>query len=138
MGSSNKLASFSFIGFTLSAFLSCSRQVAEVDVASYMSDTVTAVYRNGVYSATGEYGGLPSHIIVRLTLTDAIISNVDVTPLATDPTSLDYQRRFAAEVPAVVNGKHISSVKVSRLAGSSGTPNGFNHALEQIKAKAKM
>jgi hypothetical protein len=31
---------------------------------------------------------------------------------------------------------HIDEVKVGRLAGSSGTPDGFNDAIEKIKEKA--
>ncbi|WP_221393587.1 hypothetical protein [Dyadobacter sp. NIV53] len=94
------------------------------------------VYVDGVYSARGEYGGLPSHITVTVTLTSAIVSNTQVQTHATDPTSLDLQRRFAAAVPEVVNGKHISQVRVGRLAGSSGTPVGFNDAIRQIKQQA--
>ena len=54
----------------------------------------------------------------------------------TNPTSLNLQRRFAAAVPGVVVGKPIGEVKVGRLAGSSGTPVGFNDALEKIKQQA--
>lgn len=36
----------------------------------------------------------------------------------------------------VVIGKSIDEVKVGRLAGSSGTPEGFNNAIEQIKEEA--
>jgi hypothetical protein len=69
-------------------------------------------------------------------LKDDIIKTVKVTPHATDPTSLDLQKRFADAVPAVVVGKPIDEVKVGRLAGSSGTPEGFNHAIQQIREKA--
>lgn len=96
----------------------------------------TRVFKDGEYTAVGEYGGLPSHITVKVALDDGIIMDVLVTPMATDPTSLDLQQKFAAAVPAVVEGKHISEVKVGRLAGSSGTPVGFNHAIDQIKDMA--
>jgi hypothetical protein len=39
-------------------------------------------------------------------------------------------------VPQVVVGKPIDEVRVSRLAGSSGTPDGFNEAIEKIKDQA--
>ncbi len=52
----------------------------------------------------------------------------NVTPHATAPTSLDFQRRFAA-LPEVVVGRRIAEVRVDRLARSSGTPHGFNDAL---------
>lgn len=93
-------------------------------------------YEDGSYEATGKYGSLPSSITVTLSLEDDVIENVKVTTHATNPTSLGLQQRFAAAVPAVVIGKRIDEVNVGRLAGSSGTPNGFNHAIEQIREKA--
>lgn len=62
-----------------------------------------------------------------LTLSDNIVTAVDVTPHATDPTSLDYQERFADAIDAVVVGKPITDL---------GTPDGFNDALEQIRTPA--
>jgi hypothetical protein len=131
-----KIIKLMLIGFSLSAFMACSSP--ESGISDLPNEIVTGdtVYVDGVYSARGIYGGLPSYITVTLTLTNAIISNTQVQPHATDPTSLDLQRRFAAAVPAEVNGKHISQVKVGRLAGSSGTPNGFNDAIRQIKQQA--
>ena len=70
---------------------------------------------------------------ISMSLVDGVITAVSVTPHATNPTSLDLQRRFAAAVPAVVVGKRIDEVKVRRLAGSSGTPDGFNDAIRRIK-----
>jgi uncharacterized protein with FMN-binding domain len=91
---------------------------------------------DGVYTATGEYGGQPSHITVKATLKDGIITAVTVTPHAYVPRSLELQRAFAAAVPKVVVGKRIDQVKVGKLAGSSGTPKGFNDAIRQIREQA--
>ncbi|EYF08218.1 Hypothetical protein CAP_5979 [Chondromyces apiculatus DSM 436] len=74
---------------------------------------------------------------MEVTLENAVLTAVTVTPHATDPTSLDYQRRFADAVPSVVVGKRIDEVNVGRLAGSSGTPIGFNDALRQIREEAR-
>jgi uncharacterized protein with FMN-binding domain len=93
-------------------------------------------YRDGDYEAKGWYGGLPSNIDVAITLRAGRISDVQVTANAADPTSLGYQERFADAVPDVVVGKPIDEVRVSRLAGSSGTPDGFNDAIEKIKDQA--
>jgi uncharacterized protein with FMN-binding domain len=93
-------------------------------------------YRDGDYKAKGWYGGLPSNIDLAITLRDDRITDVQVTANATDPTSLDYQERFADAVPDVVAGKRLDEVRVSRLAGSSGTPDGFNQAIERIKDQA--
>jgi uncharacterized protein with FMN-binding domain len=102
------------------------------------SDAITeSRYADGVYTATGQYGGAPSFITATVTLKDGIITDVVVTTHATVPTSLDFQRRFAAAVPAVVVGKPIDQLRVGKLAGSSGTPEGFNAALQQIRDKAR-
>jgi uncharacterized protein with FMN-binding domain len=96
-----------------------------------------ASYTDGEYTATGQYGGQPSSITVTATLSNNVITAVEVTPHATDPTSLDYQERFADAVPAEVVGRPIDEVRVGRLAGSSGTPNGFNAALQQIREQSR-
>jgi hypothetical protein len=82
------------------------------------------------------YGSLPSSIGVSVTLVDDVISAVTVTPRATDPTSLDKQTRFARAIPALVVGRNIDEVNLSKVAGSSGTPDGFNAAIQRIKAEA--
>jgi len=61
-------------------------------------------YADGTYTANGQYGSLPSSIGVSVTLVEGVITAVTVTPHATDPTSLDYQTRFAQAVPALVVG----------------------------------
>ncbi|WP_218005324.1 hypothetical protein [Hydrogenophaga palleronii] len=96
-----------------------------------------ASYRNGTYTAEGLYGGLPSRLTVTLTLAADRIQAVSVRTHATDPTSLDYQRRFAEAVPALVKGRPIADVQISKLAGSSVTPDGFNEALARIREQAR-
>ena len=93
-------------------------------------------YADGRYTATGEYGSLPSSIGVSVTLDDEVVTAIEVTPNATDPTSRDYQERFAEAVPERVVGRPIDEVRVGRLAGSSGTPDGFNAAIEKIRDRA--
>ncbi|MCY1261899.1 hypothetical protein D9M68_106940 [compost metagenome] len=93
-------------------------------------------YKNGRYMATGRYGTQNSSITVTVTLAQGIITSTEVTPHATVPRSLELQQRFAAAVPAVVVGKPIDEVNVGRLAGSSGTPRGFNDAIQQIRKQA--
>jgi uncharacterized protein with FMN-binding domain len=93
-------------------------------------------YADSVYTATGQYGNQPSFITVKATLSDGIITAVEVTPHATVLRSLELQRRFAEAVPQVVVGRPIDQIKVGKLAGSSNTPNGFNAAIQRIKAQA--
>jgi uncharacterized protein with FMN-binding domain len=94
-------------------------------------------YADGEYEATGPYGSQQSSIGVKLTLDGGVVTAVQVTPNATDPTSLDYQKRFAEAVPAVVVGRPIDEINVQKLAGSSGTPVGFNAAVDKIKEAAR-
>ncbi|MFE7566802.1 hypothetical protein ACFU76_07540 [Streptomyces sp. NPDC057539] len=93
-------------------------------------------YDDGEYTVDGEYGTRGSSIGVSLTLEDDKITAVGITPHATDDTSLEFQRRFADAVPALVVGRDIDDVRLDRVAGNSGTPQGFNDALEKIKAEA--
>jgi uncharacterized protein with FMN-binding domain len=93
-------------------------------------------YADGSYRATGEYGSLPSSIGVSVTLDDGLVTAIEVTPNATDPTSRDYQERFAEAVSERVVGRPIDEVRVGRLAGSSGTPDGFNAAMRRIEEQA--
>jgi uncharacterized protein with FMN-binding domain len=124
----------------------CATTDAEVTTPPSASNTSVAApgspssrrsnYADGTYNATGRYGSLPSSIGVTVALVDEVITGVTVTPHATDPTSLDYQTRFAQAVPALVVGRNIDEVNLSKVAGSSGTPDGFNAAIQQIKAQA--
>ena len=121
----------------LAALVGCAvPEDAQPSGTATRSSSPSVGYADGDYTALGEYGGLPSHITVSLTLSDNIVTAVDVTPHATDPTSLDYQERFADAIDAVVVGKPIADLEISKIAGSSGTPDGFNDALEQIRTQA--
>lgn len=93
-------------------------------------------YADGTYTATGEYGGQPSHITVTVTVEDDIVRSVEVEPHATVPRSLELQRAFAEAVPGVVVGRPLAEIEVGRLAGSSSTPDGFNDAIRQIRDEA--
>jgi uncharacterized protein with FMN-binding domain len=93
-------------------------------------------YSDGVYTATGQYGGQPSFITVTVTLTNGIVSTVVVEPYAYVPRSLELQKDFAAAVPKAVVGKRLDEIRVGKLAGSSGTSQGFSDAIDKIKRQA--
>ncbi|MBD6618775.1 hypothetical protein FNW02_23845 [Komarekiella sp. 'clone 1'] len=143
----NKRMKVAIAGVAVSLLIGCSTTGTEVvrpvstpnaDVnRSRSASSENSAYTDGVYTATGQYGSLPSSITVTATLVNNVVTAVEVTPRATDPTSLDYQRRFAAAVPSIVVGKRIDEVNVGRLAGSSGTPNGFNAALQRIEEQSQ-
>ncbi|MCT9137618.1 hypothetical protein [Streptomyces violarus] len=100
------------------------------------STTSGGRYEDGEYTVDGEYGTRGSSVGVSVTLEDDEITTVDVTPHATDETSLGLQRRFSEAVPGLVVGRDIDDVRLDRVAGNSHTPDGFTDALEKIKSEA--
>jgi uncharacterized protein with FMN-binding domain len=95
-------------------------------------------YADGDYEAEGSYinPGGESSVKVELTISDGTISDVDVTPQATDGTSKQFQTKFAGGVANEVVGKSLDDLDVQKVAGSSLTSEGFNDAIESIKAEA--
>jgi uncharacterized protein with FMN-binding domain len=106
------------------------------DPAAPAAPAADSEFRDGEYSATGWYGGLPSHHDVTLTIENDLIVDVEINTPAEDETSLGYQQRFVAALPDAVVGRDISDLTVDRLAGSSGCSEGFMDALAQIKEQA--
>lgn len=103
------------------------------------ADTRKQAYKNGSYTATGSYmsPGGQEQITVSLTLAKDIITDVSVTPGAYDHTSARYQDKFISGYKQYVVGKNIADVSLTIVSGASLTPEGFNDALNQIKAQAQ-
>lgn len=102
------------------------------------SADTSASYADGTYTATGSYtspAGQES-VEVELTLADDVVTDVTVTPEATDPQAKNFQSKFAGGIADEVVGKDIDTLNVSRVAGSSLTSGGFNQALASIKSEA--
>ncbi|MES2023523.1 MAG: hypothetical protein V4439_02465 [Patescibacteria group bacterium] len=96
-------------------------------------------YKDGTYSATGSYmspGGY-DQLGVSLTLKDGIITDVSVTNMAGDEKSKKIQDMFIANYKQYVVGRNISDLNLTKVSGSSLTPQGFNDAIEQIKTQAQ-
>lgn len=98
-----------------------------------------ADYKNGTYTATGSYNTPESTetIKVTVTLNSGTVSDVSVQQEPNNPQSGEYQAQFRSGYKALVAGKDIDSVSLSRVSGSSLTSIGFNDAIEQIKDQAK-
>lgn len=94
--------------------------------------------KDGKYSEIGHYESPAGNasITVAVTLVSGVITKVKVTPHSTDPTAKIYQGQFAGGIAAVVVGKKIGSINVSRVSGSSLTSAGFNQAIHKIKTDA--
>lgn len=100
----------------------------------------SATLKDGTYTATGSYmspGGL-DHLGVTVTLKSDIVTDVSVTPKPGDGTSARYQAIFAANYKQYVVGKDITTLKLDKVSGSSLTGKGFNDAVAQIEAQAKV
>lgn len=150
------LITIAIIGAGLYLFRKNSKPALEVQVAetNMKAETPTSMptqpqvtnemvktsYKNGSYSVTGDYvsPGGPEEIGVTLTLTDGVISAVSVEPKATRPKSQNFQKQFADNYKPLVIGKNIDEVNLTKVAGSSLTPKGFDDALEKIKTQAKV
>ena len=99
----------------------------------------TAMFKDGTYSAEGDYVTHvgPKHIKVTITLKDDLITAADVVNEADDAMSVHYQDSFINGYKPLVVGKDISKVHLTKVALSSLTPNGFNSALQLIEQQAK-
>jgi uncharacterized protein with FMN-binding domain len=97
-----------------------------------------ASYKDGTYTADGSYqapSGTES-ITVELSLQDDKITDITVTPHATDPTAKQHQGEFVGGIADQVVGKDIDTLNVTRVSGSSLTSGGFKIAIEAIKEQA--
>lgn len=97
-----------------------------------------ASYADGTYTADGSYqapSGTES-ITVELTLADDKITDITVTPHATDPTAKGHQAEFVGGIADQTVGKDIDTLNVTRVSGSSLTSGGFKIAIEAIKEQA--
>jgi uncharacterized protein with FMN-binding domain len=111
---------------------------AGTDAGVDSSADTTAEYADGDYTAQGNYVSPagPSKVTVEITLAGDVVTAVTVTPLATEGNSIGFQTLFAEGIAAVVEGRDIDTLDVSRVGGSSLTSGGFNDAIEKIKAEA--
>lgn len=93
---------------------------------------------DGTYDAEGSYstpGGQES-IAVELTVADGVVTDVTVTPEATGGNAARFQGEFASGIADEVVGQELAGLSVDKVSGSSLTGDGFNAALDQIRADA--
>ena len=97
-----------------------------------------ATYTDGTYTADGQYQTPETveEISVTLTLSDGVVTDVEVTGDPQAPETERYQGQFIEGIADEVEGKSIDDLNVSRVAGSSLTSGGFNEAVESIKEQA--
>lgn len=99
----------------------------------------SATFKDGTYTATGSYqtpGGQES-IDLTVTLSGNTITDAKVVQNASGGEAAEYQSKFASGYKSLVVGKKITDVSLTRVAGSSLTPVGFNNAISDIENQAK-
>ena len=113
---------------------------SSASASSSSDDTTTssATYKDGTYTAEGSYQTPESveSISVTVTLKDDVVTAVSVSGNPSRTESQQYQSQFIGGISDAVVGKDISTLSVSKVAGSSLTSTGFNEAIDEIKSEA--
>jgi uncharacterized protein with FMN-binding domain len=101
-------------------------------------EAATSSYKNGTYSATGNYQSPAGQeeIVVTITLKDGTIADSEFESKAVNTTSKKMQGLFATGYKTMVVGKALDEVTLDVVNGSSLTPKGFEDALQKIKTEA--
>jgi len=110
---------------------------ADDDTSGTAGDS-SGTYADGTYTAEGSYstpGGQES-ISVEVTVADDAVTAVTVTPEASGGNAERFQGEFASGIADVVVGQELAGLSVDKVSGSSLTGDGFNAALDQIRADA--
>lgn len=109
------------------------------DTTPTNTPVATGVYKDGTYSATGNYvsPGGQEQVQVQVTLANNIITDVSFQADSVSPISQNFQKVFGENYKPLVIGKNINELKLSKVSGSSLTPKGFNDAIEKIKLEAR-
>jgi uncharacterized protein with FMN-binding domain len=96
-------------------------------------------YTDGTYTAEGSYStpGGEESIQVEVTVADDVVTDVTVTPQASGGNAARFQDEFASGIADEVVGAELADLSVDKVSGSSLTGDGFNAALDAIRADAE-
>ena len=102
--------------------------------------SATETYKDGTYEAMGSYGSPAGdeQIDITLAVANGVITSATAVPQATNPKSVMMQKAFTDNFAPLVIGKKLSEISLDKVSRSSLTPKGFNDAVAQIQAKAKI
>jgi hypothetical protein len=119
---------------------SCSTDSAagETGGSAASSGTTSSADATGTWTETGAYqtpGGQES-VTVTLTARSGSVTAVKVTGSGSTPNSQQYQSAFESGISAAVVGKSLATLEVGAVSGSSLTGNGFDAAVQKIRADA--
>ncbi len=101
-------------------------------------ETTTGAYKDGTYTAVGNYTspGGQEEVDVTLTIANGVVTDSEFVSKATRPISKERQADFGAHYKDQVVGKSLDEIELGKVSGSSLTPKGFNDAVSKIKAEA--
>jgi uncharacterized protein with FMN-binding domain len=96
-------------------------------------------YTDGTYTDEGSYStpGGEESIQVEVTVADDVVTDVTVTPQASGGNAARFQDEFASGIADEVVGAELAGLSVDKVSGSSLTGDGFNAALDAIRADAE-
>ena len=130
------LAAAALAAAAIGTLVSCSSDSAAGDDDSAGSGATSTA--TGTWTQSGDYqtpGGTETETVT-LSAKDGVVTAVSVTGSGNSPNAVQYEKAFASGVSAAVVGKPLATLKVGAISGSSLTPNGFNAAVEKIRADA--
>ncbi len=112
--------------------------VPEQTTDTPVANTPTSPYKDGTYSTAVTYisPGGDEPIDVSLTLKDGVITDASFAGTASNPTSMNYQEKFAKGFKAKVVGAPLADLKLTVVNGASLTTKGFMDAVDAIKQDA--
>jgi uncharacterized protein with FMN-binding domain len=123
----------------IGSLASCSSEVASGETESASSSGASASSSaSGTWTETGDYqtpGGQES-VTVTLTAKNGEVTAVKVTGSGSTPNAQQYQAAFISGISGQVVGKPLATLEVGAVSGSSLTGNGFDAAVEKIRADA--
>jgi len=108
--------------------------------SSVGSPTATSsAYKDGTYSATGNYTSPAGQETVDVTvrIANGIVTDAQFTGHGQNPVSQMRQQAFKEGFQAQVVGKPIDQISLGVVNGSSLAPKGFIDALNKIKVEAQ-
>ena len=108
-------------------------------ITNPVTNTNERKYKDGTYSATGNYisPAFREELGITLTIESDTVVAATFEGKASNSTSIKYQKNFKNGFDQYVIGKNIDSMKLQVVNGSSLTPKGFIDALKKIKKEAQ-
>jgi hypothetical protein len=121
-----------------SSALASSNTTSSVKAAPAQSIPANAMFKDGSYTAVGSYEapGERENITVTLTLQNGVGTDASTKEGYQSSESQLYQDQFVSAYKQSVVGKKITDIKLSHVAASSLTSQGFNKAVQQIEQQA--